>query len=56
MKARDLTDPNSRTEYDAYEKLVKEFQQIAVQLQATADQWLVTVIYPWVNMMINYWR
>ena len=38
MKALDLTDPNSRAEYDAYEKLVKEFQQIAVQLQATADQ------------------
>jgi hypothetical protein len=38
MKALDLTDPNSRAEYDAYEKLVKEFQQITVQLQATADQ------------------
>jgi hypothetical protein len=38
MKALDLTDPHSRAEYEAYESLVSEFQQIAVQLKATANQ------------------
>ena len=38
MNALDLTDPNSRAEYDAYENLVKELQQVAVQLEATAKQ------------------
>lgn len=38
MQALDLTDPNSRTEYDAYERLAKEHRQIAVQLRAVADQ------------------
>jgi len=36
MKALDLTDPNSRTEYDAYDRLAKEHHQIAVQLQSLA--------------------
>ena len=38
MKALDLTDQNSRTEYDAYERLAKEHRQIAVQLQLVSDQ------------------
>jgi hypothetical protein len=38
MKALDLKDQDSRREYDAYEKLVEEYQQIAVQLRGTADQ------------------
>lgn len=38
MKALDLTDRNSRMEYEAYESLAKEHQQIAVQLQSIADQ------------------
>jgi hypothetical protein len=38
MKALDLADPNSRTEYDAYERLAKEHRQIAIQLQSVADQ------------------
>ena len=38
MKALDLNDPNSRAEYDAYEGLVMELQQTAVQLDATANQ------------------
>ena len=38
MKALDLTDKNSRTEYEAYESLAKAHQQIAVQLQSVADQ------------------
>jgi hypothetical protein len=38
MKAPDLTDQNSRTEYEAHEDLVKEFQQIAAQLEATAKR------------------
>lgn len=38
MKALDLTDTNSRTEYEAYDSLAKEHQQIAVQLQSVADQ------------------
>ena len=33
MKALDLTDQNSRAEYDAYEELVKELQQAAFQWQ-----------------------
>ena len=37
-KALDLTDQNSRTEYDAYEKLVKELRQTAAQLERTAGQ------------------
>ena len=37
-KALDLTDQNSRAEYDAYEELVKELRQISAQLKATADQ------------------
>ncbi len=37
-KALDLTDQNSRAEYQAYEQLVKELQQAASQLQATASQ------------------
>lgn len=36
--ALDLTDQNSRAEYDAYEKLVKELRQTAVQLEKTANQ------------------
>lgn len=36
-KALDLTDPNSRAEYDAYEKLLKELRQIAAQLSVTAN-------------------
>ena len=38
MKALDLTDQNSRAEFDAYQKLVKELQQAAAQLQAIANQ------------------
>ena len=38
MKALDLTDQNSRMEYDAYEELTKELHQIADRLQATATQ------------------
>lgn len=38
MKSLDLTDQNSRTEYDAYEGLVTEFQEIAASLDATAKQ------------------
>jgi hypothetical protein len=37
-KALDLTDPNSQTEYDVYEKLLKDLRQIAAQLSVTADQ------------------
>jgi hypothetical protein len=36
MKALDLTDPNSQAEYDAYEKLLKDFRQIAAELSVTA--------------------
>ena len=36
--ALDLTDQNSRAEYDAYEELVKELRQTAVQLERTANQ------------------
>ena len=38
MKALDLTDQNSRAEYEAYESLAKEHKQLAVQLQSVADQ------------------
>jgi hypothetical protein len=38
MQALDLTDQNSRAEYGVYEKLVRELQQAAVDLQTTADQ------------------
>jgi hypothetical protein len=37
-KALDLMDQNSRTEDDAYEKLLKELRQIAAQLSVTANQ------------------
>jgi len=35
-KALDLTDLNSRAEYDAYEKLLKNLRQTAAQLSVTA--------------------
>jgi hypothetical protein len=38
MKALDLTDKNASAEYTAYEKLVKELQQSALQLHLTAKQ------------------
>ena len=38
MRALDLTDQNSRAEYDAYDELVKEFRQMSSQLKATAGQ------------------
>jgi hypothetical protein len=38
MKALDLTDENSSAEFDAYEQLVKQLQQTALQLQLTANQ------------------
>ena len=38
MRALDLADEHSRTEYEAYKKLVNELQQTATQLQATAKQ------------------
>jgi hypothetical protein len=38
MKALDLTDQNSRAEYDAYEELVKELQQAAGKLETTAKR------------------
>jgi hypothetical protein len=38
MDALDLTDQNSQAEHDVYERLVKELQQTAAQLQATANQ------------------
>jgi hypothetical protein len=38
IKALDLTDPFSRAEYNAYEKLVKDLQESAVELQRTADE------------------
>jgi DNA repair exonuclease SbcCD ATPase subunit len=37
-KALDLTDQNSRSEYEAYEKLLKELRQIAAQLSVTASE------------------
>jgi hypothetical protein len=38
MKALDLTDSNSQAEYSAYEKLVNELRQTAVQLQWAANE------------------
>ena len=38
MMALDLTDPNSRKEYEAYGGLVKEIQQAAAQLEGTANR------------------
>jgi hypothetical protein len=38
MQALDLTDQNSRAEYEAYGELVKQLHQAASQLQATAHQ------------------
>jgi hypothetical protein len=38
MKALDLTDPNARMEFDAYERLIDELRQAAVQLQMTANE------------------
>ena len=37
-RALDLMDQNSKAEYDAYEKLLKELRQIAAQLSATANE------------------
>ncbi len=37
-KALDLTDRNSRAEYEAYEKLLKDLRQIAAQLSVTASE------------------
>jgi hypothetical protein len=37
-KALDLTDQNSRAEYDAYEELIRELKQISAQLEETANQ------------------
>lgn len=37
-KALDLTDPNSRTEDEAYEKLLGDLRQIAAQLSVTASE------------------
>lgn len=38
MQALDLTDKNSSAEYAAYETLVKELKQSALQLHLTANQ------------------
>jgi hypothetical protein len=38
MRALDLTDPNSREEYGAYEGLVRQIQQTAAQLEETANR------------------
>jgi hypothetical protein len=38
MQALDLTDKNSSAEYAAYEHLVKELKQSALQLHLTANQ------------------
>ena len=38
MKALDLTDKNSAAEFSAYEKLVKELKQAALELHVTANQ------------------
>jgi formiminotetrahydrofolate cyclodeaminase len=38
MKALDQTDQNSRREHDVYKSLVKELQQAADRLRATANQ------------------
>ena len=38
METLDLTDPNSRREYEAYQKLVKEHQEISTRLRKTARE------------------
>lgn len=38
MEALDLTDLNSQEEYKAYETLVKELRQVALQLRSTANR------------------
>jgi hypothetical protein len=38
METLDLTDPNSRREYEAYQKLVKEHQEISTRLKKTARE------------------
>jgi hypothetical protein len=38
MQALDLTDPNSKMEYDAYQKLVEKHRNIAAQLKALANE------------------
>ena len=38
MHALDVTDPNSRKEYEAYEGLVKDIRQTAAQLAKTANR------------------
>jgi hypothetical protein len=38
METLDLNDPNSRREYDAYQKLVKEHQGISTRLRKTARE------------------
>jgi hypothetical protein len=38
METLDLTDPNSRREYEAYQKLVKEHQDISTRLKKTARE------------------
>ena len=38
METLDLTDPNSRREYEAYQKLVKEHQEISTRLRRTARE------------------
>lgn len=38
MKALDLTDKNSAAEFDAYEKLITELKQAALELHMTAKQ------------------
>jgi hypothetical protein len=37
-KALDLTDASAQMEFDAYEKLIDELRQAAVQLQMTANE------------------
>ena len=38
MKALDLADSKSRTEYDAYERLVSQLRQVAADLHVTASE------------------
>jgi hypothetical protein len=38
MKALDLSDENSRTEHDAYERLARELRETAARLEATARE------------------
>ena len=38
MKALDLTDPNSRAEHDAYEKLVHEIREVSTRLGEIATE------------------